>query len=1364
MMKHILSQLAASLAVWLVGTAHSFATLNTPNLVLGRPTDTAITVNVLADTNLVAYFEYGTQSTVYASQTGTTNLPANQPLEMDLTGLRTDTRYFYRLNYKLAGDPAYQTSSEYTFHTRRPPGSTFTFCMHGDTHPERAGNMFNADLYTNTLIHAAADQPDFYMTIGDDFSVDNIPTNLINQALVVQRYTLQRPWLGLVAHSAPLFLVNGNHEQASLANFASTSLVAPGVSSVTLSNIAVWAQTARNLYYPEPVLDGAFYSGMTNDVLPGIGSLRSCYAWTWGDALFVTLDPYWYSACAVDNQYGQDTHPTKDEWLITHSDPQYEWLKKTLEQSTAKYKFVLAHHVMGTGRGGIEDAPYYEWGGQNKDGSWGFPANRPNWTLPIHQLMATNHVTMFVQGHDHIFVRQQLDGVTYLTLPLPADNYYQLFNADAYPNCIYKTNNSGYVRFTVSPAQVKVEYVRTFMAADIGPGKTNGLVDYSFTLPTTSNQPPAITAVTTTPAAPFVGNPILITALVTDVVGVASVTLNYSSGAASITNTVFLETMATNSIKNNWTGTGCDNPWSVTFAGSDPFGQATNANYTTPTGNTNGLSFKGTSSTTNLADNTVTTVNPINAQGDSTALDFYLRSITLSGNAGWAMQLDSGTGFTTRFSELSGTSHNWAHYHYDLQSSELVSNLALRFQFQSDPTTNNNRVYLDEISLKAVIGGSTWTNVVMTLLSNGLYVAVIPAQPAGNIVSYSITANNSAGLAVNYPTSSGALSFAVTNAPVAPFDVLLGRPTDSSMAVSVMTATNLQVYCQYGTQSGLYPNQTAATNLTAGTPSVLTLNSLQADTQYFYQLGFREIGATNYSASIEHTFHTKRARGSTFTFDIEADPHYHDIPGTVPAIWQQTLTNILADAADFLIDLGDTFMGEKYSATNNGYSMTQAGITDACVAVRNQFFSISGHSVPLFLVDGNHDPELGWWLSTSTPHANPPVWAATARELYYPCPISSGFYSGATNIDSYQQQPRDAYYAFEWGDALFVMLDPFWFSNQGVTKSKDPWAWTLGTNQYFWLKSTLETSPARLKFVFAHHLVGGSFDGEARGGLEYAPYFEWGGLNTNGTPGFTAHRPGWPMPIRDLLLTNHVQAFFHGHDHLFVKQDFYASGSSNGQPDLIYQELPQPSHYPYDAIAYATGTNSGYNYQSGVFYGSSGHLRVTVSPTNALVEYVRSYRPADEGFGATNRMVSYRYTIPPTVTSVDSVGDGIPDWWRARFFGGTGSTTNNQSCAACDPDGDGMSNWQEYLADTNPTNALSRFQIQSTTDATGFKVLFQSSASRKYTLYYRTNLTSGAWTNIPSQTDIPGSGGVDALTDAVSSGTQHFYRIGVRVP
>lgn len=62
--------------------------------------------------------------------------------------------------------------------------------------------------------------------------------------------------------------------------------------------------------------------------------------------------------------------------------------------------------------------------------------------------------------------------------------------------------------------------------------------------------------------------------------------------------------------------------------------------------------------------------------------------------------------------------------------------------------------------------------------------------------------------------------------------------------------------------------------------------------------------------------------------------------------------------------------------------------------------------------------------------------------------------------------------------------------------------------------------------------------------------------------------------------------------------------------------------------------------------------------------------------------------------AADSVGDGILDSWRLQYFVG-GIPTNASSCAACDPDGDGKSNLQEFLAGTDPTNNASAFRITS---------------------------------------------------------------------
>ncbi|WP_374351908.1 metallophosphoesterase [Chitinimonas sp.] len=440
------------------------------NVVLGSPTNTSIKANVFSPSQSGSvYVVYGKQPGQYDGQTPPVALVAAKPVEISIDGLSPNTRYYYRLWYAAANGLGSGPAEENTFHTQRPAGETFTFAVQGDSHPERVNSQFNGELYTRTLQTAAADHPDFYITSGDDFSVDTLNPATVNQAQVVERYTIQRPYLGVVGKSAPVFLVNGNHEQA-----------ARYLLDGTANNIAVWAQNARNSHYSEPAPDG-FYTGNTEQV-PFIGSLRNYYAWTWGDALFVTIDPYWASLFCVDNNFYGDTKRT-NLWSVTHGDSQYAWLKKTLEDSKAKYKFVFAHHVMGTGRGGIELAKLYEWGGNNADGvTPGFTANRPTWVSPIHKLFVDNHVTIFFQGHDHIWVHQQLDGVTYQTLSEPADPNYTLWNADAYKSG-EKFPNTGYTRVTVSPSGVKVDYVATYLPKDEGAGKVNGQTIFSYTIP-----------------------------------------------------------------------------------------------------------------------------------------------------------------------------------------------------------------------------------------------------------------------------------------------------------------------------------------------------------------------------------------------------------------------------------------------------------------------------------------------------------------------------------------------------------------------------------------------------------------------------------------------------------------------------------------------------------------------------------------------------------------------------------------------------------------------------------------------------------------------------------------------------------------
>ena len=171
--------------------------------------------------------------------------------------------------------------------------------------------------------------------------------------------------------------------------------------------------------------------------------------------------------------------------------------------------------------------------------------------------------------------------------------------------------------------------------------------------------------------------------------------------------------------------------------------------------------------------------------------------------------------------------------------------------------------------------------------------------------------------------------------------------------------------------------------------------------------------------------------------------------------------------------------------------------------------------------------------------------------------------------------------------------------------------WTLGREQYDWLVGVLQRNTSPYTFVFLHHLVGGNGT-DARGGSEASVFFEWGGKNLDGTSGFASNRAGWSKPIHDLFVQYKVSAVFHGHDHLYVHQE---------RDGIAYQEVPQPSF----AREGQTSSAVDYGYLSGTLQASSGHLRITVTPARATVEYIRSRLTAGNG-GVVDS-----YTIAPAV-------------------------------------------------------------------------------------------------------------------------------------
>ncbi|MGB2499924.1 MAG: YHYH protein [Mariniblastus sp.] len=457
------------------------------------------------------------------------------------------------------------------------------------------------------------------------------------------------------------------------------------------------------------------------------------------------------------------------------------------------------------------------------------------------------------------------------------------------------------------------------------------------------------------------------------------------------------------------------------------------------------------------------------------------------------------------------------------------------------------------------------------------------------------------------------------NVPKHDYNILLGRPTDTSITVSVLLFDNADALISYGDSPDEISTNTKPHKVVAGTPVEIEIDGLKPNQDYFYQLKYRNAGQTQTKTSNVYSFNTQRAPTSSFRFTVQADSHLDE--NTSGDVYLTTLRNALRDDSDFHVALGDTFMTGKY---------VRPELAEPQYLAQRYYLGSLCHSTPLFFCLGNHDGESskgGRGKSKSggknrnrddqeiveNPTRN---WSVDARKKYIPNPFpnlkdTKSFYSGNEVIVDNVGQIED-YYAWDWGNSLFIVLDPFWYSGGQSRTEGNHWHQTLGDAQYRWLEKTLSTSKAKFKFVFIHHLIGGA-DRNNRGGVHSAPFFEWGGKELDGTDTFSKNRPKWKLPIHDLLVKNDVSVVFHGHDHLYAKEEL---------DGIIYQAVPQPGHPRFGNVRSAEE----YGYHGEVI-SSSGHLRISVSSDFARVDYVRAYLPKDETSQRTNGEIGSSYLI-----------------------------------------------------------------------------------------------------------------------------------------
>jgi hypothetical protein len=201
-----------------------------------------------------------------------------------------------------------------------------------------------------------------------------------------------------------------------------------------------------------------------------------------------------------------------------------------------------------------------------------------------------------------------------------------------------------------------------------------------------------------------------------------------------------------------------------------------------------------------------------------------------------------------------------------------------------------------------------------------------------------------------------------------------------------------------------------------------------------------------------------------------------------------------------------------------------------------------------------------------------------------------------------------------------------------------------------------------------------------------------------------------------------------------------------------------------------------------VFLGLSGNDKVDVWGFGAFAEALQNSNylgtvsfqvPAGAGAGASYALhfsgvdgapdssTEYEFESHPGYVWVMSSAQQPPsitsDEWKIAFFG---SLTNSQAADNVDADGDGALNWQEYLAGTNPTNALSCLKFSSASlynnGVRGAAINWLTAPGKSYLLQSSASLNGANWTAINTNS---GDGNEYQFIVTNISGTARFYQI-----